>query len=238
MPAPVFVLTCDQHGSRRSPDAVPGALDALATFSPAGHDETRTPLLAPERTAGDEIQCAYSEPAGVVCAVEALTRLGGWRIGVGIGEVDHPLPESTRAARGPAFVAAREAVERARVNAGQLAVRRADEGPTVSSAAPATSPFAAGRSVVGGPDYRLLHPADAAEHALTLLVATLVRRTTAGWEIVELMDEGLKGRQAAERLGISESAVSQRLTRAAHEEGVRARALSVFLLDRAAEEAS
>lgn len=233
MPDAVFVLTCDQRGSRRSTDAVPGALSALSAQPGGAAAPTRVvaaPILKAERTAGDEIQFAYDDPTGVVWAVETLTRLGDWRIGVGIGDVEHPLPDSTRAARGAAFIAAREAVERARLNAAQLAVRAAPAGGSEDDSA--------GRKAVGTPEYRRLRPADAAEHALTLLVATLARRTTAGWEIVVLLDEGLNGRQAAERLGISESAVSQRVARAAHEEGERARALSLHLLDLAAQELS
>ena len=45
--------------------------------------------------------------------VDRLLRAGGWSIGVGAGPVQTPLPASTRAATGPAFLSARRAVEAA-----------------------------------------------------------------------------------------------------------------------------
>lgn len=107
-----IVLTADQVDSRRRTDAVPAALEALA--------DART-LLAFERTAGDEIQGLLSGPEAAVAALAALARQRNWVIGVGIGEVEQPLPDSTRAARGGAYVAARAALEDAR--AGESAFR-------------------------------------------------------------------------------------------------------------------
>ena len=48
--------------------------------------------------------------------------------------------------------------------------------------------------------------------------ALVSRRTAEGWEIMDVLDETGSGKLAAERLGISPSAVSQRAARAARAE--------------------
>jgi len=197
-----FVVMADQEGSRRHGDRVPAALARLHRTTPA--------RLAFERTAGDELQGLVDSPRAVVDAVVALTREGGWRVGLGIGDVEEPLPDSTRAARGTAYLAAREALAAARSSATALALR-----------------------TVGTDDYRADEVADA-EAALRLVRAVLARRTGEGWQIVDLYDEGLTGAQAARRLGISPSAVSQRLRRAAHDEVGAGERLARRLLARAA----
>ncbi|HRD60581.1 MAG TPA: transposase, partial [Nocardioides sp.] len=96
------VLTADQRGSTRAAaaDRIPPTQAALADLS----------LLRPfERTAGDEFQGVVTDPAALAAAVERLLREDAWSIGIGIGTVEEPLPESTRAGRGPAYVHAREA---------------------------------------------------------------------------------------------------------------------------------
>ena len=100
---PVAVINVDQHASRRRPDLVPDALAELA-----GVDGL---VFQFERTAGDEVQGVCAAPQAVVDVVLRLTRMGGWRIGIGIGAIDEPLPASTRQARGPAYLVAREAIE-------------------------------------------------------------------------------------------------------------------------------
>ena len=195
------MVIADQVDSRTESDRVPLALGSLSGVE----------LLLPyERTAGDEIQGLVSTGASVVTSIVALTRLEGWRIGIGAGLVEEPLPESTRAARGDAYLAARTAIEQAR-----------------------RSPVAL--SLVGGDSVRSGgygdHVEDA-ETALWLLRSTLARRSREGWELMDLLDQGLTNAQAAERLGISPSAVSQRLARAARTEAERAARLSTRLLDR------
>jgi predicted transcriptional regulator len=71
-----------------------------------------------------------------------------------------------------------------------------------------------------------------AESALWLLRSLLARRSEEGWELVELLDQGLSRTDAADRLGISPSAVSQRLGRAARQEAQRGTELTVRLLER------
>ena len=196
-----FVVIADQVDSRTESDRVPLALDALAGVG----------LLLPyERTAGDEIQGLAATGEAVVASITALTRLDGWRIGIGLGLVDEPLPQSTRAARGEAYLAARTAIGSARRS-------------------PVALSLVAGDSVRDGGygDH-----VDDAETALWLLRSTLARRSREGWELMDLLDQGLTNAQAAERLGISPSAVSQRLGRAARTESERATRLAARLLDR------
>ena len=104
--ARLFVVLADQIGSRRGADRVPQALDLLTEAV------GERMLLGFERTAGDEVQGLTADPGSVVDCVVALTRLGRWRLGIGVGTVDHPLPASTRAARGEAYLAARSAGEK------------------------------------------------------------------------------------------------------------------------------
>lgn len=184
----MFVVTADQRGSRRHGDLVPAALEALGRMRPG-------PLRRFERTAGDEIQAVCDDPVVVVDIVLVLMRTSGWRIGVGVGPVETPLPRSGRAGRGPAFVAARTAVGAAHATVAQLAV------------VPATG---AGGRPQG--DSALLH-AHLAQAALWLLCRVLRTRSASGWEVVDLLGSGLTQREVAARLHISASAVSQRVRR-------------------------
>lgn len=185
---------------------MPDALSALARVEN---------VLPYERTAGDEVQGLLGSGSAVVRSVTALTRLEGWRIGIGSGRVDEPLPDSTRAARGDAYLAARAAID---------AARRSPVGLSLAA------------SGVGDATYRDL--VEDAETAMWLLRSTLAHRSREGWELVDLLDAGLSNAQAAERLGVSPSAVSQRLRRAARTESERAARLAARLLDRLAEDAA
>ena len=62
----------------------------------------------------------------------------------------------------------------------------------------------------------------------------LARRTARGWEVADLVDEGLSYDEAGRRLGISQSAVSQRAQAAGIVEGRRARELVTHLASGAA----
>ncbi|MGB8384109.1 MAG: hypothetical protein WCG47_23180, partial [Dermatophilaceae bacterium] len=122
----MYVVTADQIRSRTGKDRVPSALQALGLVEPG-------PMRAFERTAGDEIQGVTDNPDTVVRLVERLIRDGCWRIGIGVGPVELPLPPTTRAGRGPAFGAARVAIEAAHPRPGQLAVRLGSD-PDLSAA--------------------------------------------------------------------------------------------------------
>lgn len=112
----MFVLTADQRDSRANADLVPSALTVVN-----GHGTTAL-ALAPERTAGDELQVAIADPATVLAVVLELTRTRQWSVGVGVGDVETPLPASVRAARGEAFVNARDAVDRSKKTPTRLAI--------------------------------------------------------------------------------------------------------------------
>jgi predicted DNA-binding protein (UPF0251 family) len=170
----MYVITSDQRDSRTSADLVPAALSAVTTHA------SRGVALAPERTAGDEVQVAVTDAAAVLAILLDLTRAGRWSVGVGVGDVETPLPDSVRAARGEAFLNARDAVDRAKKATTRVAI---------------TAPE-------GGAD---------AEALVRLLIELRDRRTAEGWEVYDLLAEGITQREAAARLGISEAAVSLRV---------------------------
>lgn len=177
----MYVLTVDQRHSRRDVDRVDDLLQAMNSVS----------LLRPfERTAGDEVQAVVegstSGASTVVDVTLELVKRGAWSIGIGIGSVEEPLPPSTRAGRGPAFEAARNAVTRAKTAPAAVAITSAD------------------------PD-RLELCRDA-ETALTLVALVISDRTEQGHRAAELMRSGHTQTSAAETLGISKQAMSQRLS--------------------------
>jgi hypothetical protein len=192
-----YVLTVDQRASRRTSDRVADVLPRLNGAVPA--------VLAFERTAGDEFQGVLDRPAEVVDVVLQLVRLGGWSIGVGAGPVQTPLPDSTRAATGPAFLSARRAVDAAKQRPVRLAVR---------GAVP-------------------VEAADA-QAVLTALAALLERRSDAAWEAIQRVDAGQTQAQAAAELGISRQAVGQRLAAGGWELERELRPTATRLLERAA----
>ncbi|MFT3798694.1 DNA-binding protein [Microbacterium sp.] len=112
----MFVLTIDQKASRDGADLVPAALAHLAQGS------AERLLLAPERTVGDEIQVACRDAATALSIALDFSRRRHWSIGIGVGAVDAPLPDTIRAARGTAFIRARDAVERAKRTPTRLAI--------------------------------------------------------------------------------------------------------------------
>lgn len=152
-----------------------------------------------ERTAGDEFQGVLTSPASVATAVRHLVRDGRWHVGLGVGGVEEPLPSSTRAGRGAAHVAARHAVEQARRADQHVAVR----GDSAWS--------------------------EHLESALWLWADVLARRSDKGWEVVDLLVEGRSHAEVGAMLGISQSAVSQRLSAAGLVEDRRAQALVAAL---------
>ena len=157
-------------------------------------------MLRPfERTAGDEFQGVVADPASLSLIVEALLRDAAWYVGLGVGPVDLPLPDHARAGRGPAYHHARTAVTDAKSSPWHLRV--------------------AG-DAAGARDL---------ESALWLWAALLDRRTGKGWEVTDLVDTGLSYEEAGRRLGISQSAVSQRAQAAGLVEGRRARELVTHL---------
>ena len=169
-----YVLTVDQKGSRRTHDRVAGVLRELNEDVPT--------LLAFERTAGDELQGVLDDAHQVVDVVLRLVRAGGWSIGVGAGPVQTPLPPTTRAGAGPAFLSARRAVDAAKQRPSRLAVR---------GAVPAE--------------------AGDAQSVLSALAVLVDRRSPQAWEAIALVSGERTQAEAAAMLGISRQAVGQRL---------------------------
>jgi hypothetical protein len=170
-----FVLTVDQKASRRNPDRVADALRRLNDAVPT--------MLPFERTAGDEFQGVLAEPGDVVDVVLQLVRDGGWSVGVGAGPVQRPLPQSTRAGAGPAFLSARRAVDAAKQRPSRLAVRGA-----------------------------VPEDAGDAQAVLSGLAVLVDRRSEQAWEAIGLVSDGRTQAEAAAELGISRQAVGQRLS--------------------------
>lgn len=190
----VYVLTVDQRHSRRDQDLVEGALALMRQLVPE-------PLLAFERTAGDEFQGVLPDAEDAVHASLALMRHGSWSVGLGVGEAEEPLPDSTRSARGTAFVHARAALDAAKKRPDTIAV-------------------------AGTGEY-----AREADALMSLLAAVISRRTEAGWEAIDLAEAGLSLAQSGERLGITRQAVGQRLAVALWHQEKDVRPLAVRLLE-------
>jgi hypothetical protein len=192
-----FVLTVDQRASRRGPDRVPDVLGAL--------NEGVATVRPFERTAGDEFQGVLEGSGEVVDVVLRLVRWGGWSIGVGAGPVQTPLPPSTRAGTGPAFLCARRAVDAAKQRPARLAVRGA-------------VPVDAGD----------------AQAVLTALAVLVDRRSEQAWEAIALVEGGRTQAEAATELGITRQAVGQRLAAGLWELERELRPTAGRLLERAA----
>jgi hypothetical protein len=201
----MFALTVDQVDSRHRNDLVDDELVRLARIG-GSHL-----LLPPDRSAGDELQIATSDARTALQLLLHLTRSGQWSVGLAIGEVRYPLPESTRALAGSAFELARSAVEAAKKRPLRFALA-IEEGRH--------------------PDAPTLQP------LIELLLHLRARRTPEGWELAELLHEGLTQKQAAERLGITPQAVSLRAQSAQLRLEVAAQAaLTTLLGDSAASSA-
>lgn len=204
----MWVMTVDQEGSRRVGDRVEDLLGGLAADSPLAHAAAGAVVLPFERTVGDEVQGVLADADLVVALTLHLVRTGGWSIGIGAGVVDSPLPATSRAGSGSAFIHARDAVEAAksRLRNVPLAVR----GPWADLAAEA-------------------------EGVLTLLGSVVARRTDAGWSVVDRVapaagQAGVRQEDVATALGISQQAVSARLRAALWSEEVAARPAAARLL--------
>lgn len=169
----MFVMTTDQRNSRRDVDRVPEAVDALAAIPT---------IRSFDRTAGDEFQAVFDSPEAVTNAVVILAELGPWSIGIGIGEVERPLPTQTRAGRGAAFERARIAVTEAKRTPHPVAVIGSDPDTSTS-----------------------------AQTAARLLVLLVGERSDAGRAAVHEMRRERTQSEAAATLGVTPQAMSQRL---------------------------
>lgn len=196
----MFVITADQIDSTHRADAVADTLDRL------NRDHGTTLPLAADRNAGDELQVLASRASTALAVITELAREEQWSIGVGIGPVEHPLPRSTREARGPAFIAARTAVGDAKSSSTRFALRVAEPGALASEE---VAPL------------------------VDLLLMTRARWSVEGWELYDLLETGMTQARAAARLGITAQAVSQRARAAGLRADAAARHALESLLDRA-----
>lgn len=176
----MFVITADQVDSRSRGDLAGAARDRI-------NDRHRDDLALPaDRNAGDEVQAMTTDAGVALAIVLELTRNQDWSVGVGCGSVRTPLPQATREASGPAFFAARDAVDRAKKSPTRFAAHRQSDDETASS------------------------PADTVEPLIDLLLILRERRSGAGWELYDLLETGITQRAAAAELGISGASVSAR----------------------------
>lgn len=183
----MFVMTLDQRGSRSGADLVPQALDLL--------DRTLvgelTPIAAFERTAGDEIQGVLDSPKSVYAVIRSLLRGSAWYIGVGHGTVDQPIPHRAAEGGGPAYWAARDAVN-------------------LAKAKRAATP-------VAFMSHSEVEPAADLHGLLQLLGFVLTGRSAAAWQAIDLITtsygsaNGVTKKAAAQQLGITPAALSARL---------------------------
>ena len=175
----MIVITADQRNSRGTPDAAGSALTDLTAAW--GHRLT----LPVERSAGDEIQAVTASAEVAMGIVLQLTRTQRWSVGVGTGEV--ALGGNTRESTGPAFVAARRAVDRAKKRPTHFALE-------------------------SEPDAQLtIH----VESLVDLLLMLRQRRTEPGWQLFDLLADGGTQIEAARTLGITPQSVSERAITAA-----------------------
>lgn len=171
MPA---ALLLDQRQSRGGHDLVEPWLREMG-------DPSLAFLLPFERTAGDEMEALIDDPATLTEVVLRALRTSAWWIGVGIGDVDQPLPVSVRQSQGPAFVLARQAIQEAKARPERIRVLAGDRD------------------------------AGDLEAALLLMGVLFSRRHLPDSPVNRLRKSGLTIVQIAGQLGISKQAVSQQL---------------------------
>ncbi|SDN83809.1 hypothetical protein SAMN05216368_107283 [Cryobacterium flavum] len=193
----MFVITADQIDSRNDHDRAREMIARLLAQNPDAFS------LPPDQTAGDEIQLLVSAARPTLSTILALHRSGHWSVGLGVGSVRTPLPASTRQATGGAFIAARDAVVRAKRTEAHFAL----EVSPADAAAPGI------------------------EALVTMLLLLRQRRTPQGWEAGDLFESGLAQTDIAAELGITTGAVSQRLKAAQYRVEQAARPALVRLLE-------
>jgi hypothetical protein len=191
----MFVITADQIDSRNDRDRANGLLEVLrGQFGNAF-------VLPPDQTSGDEVQMLLADARTALEVLLVIHRTGYWSIGLGIGPVRAPLAASTRQSAGEAFIAARDAVTRAKRADARFALTT---GPSEAVDDDGSETFLDGAS-----DAALT--GDEIEALLSMLLLLRQRRTREGWEAADLLATGLSQAEVAAELGISTAAVSQRI---------------------------
>lgn len=179
----MFVITADQIDSRHDRDRAGELITMLVRVFGDSF------VLPPDQTAGDEIQLLLDDAAAAVEVTLAIHRTEHWTVGLGVGTVRRPLAASTRQSAGDGFIAARDAVSRAKKSDARFALT-AQRSPSAESG---------------------MLPADEVEAIFSLLLLMRQRRSPEGWEAIDLLQAGLTQADVAVRLGISTPAVSQRI---------------------------
>jgi hypothetical protein len=201
-----IVLVLDQRASSSSPDRVPATARRLnADLAPA----LELPIA---RTAGDEMQALVLEAEAVLATALHVVQDRGWWLGIGIGDVERPLGDTAPESRGPAFVAARAAIEASKKK------RRSPRGLAVAGAEG---------------DAEAQRVAEDLDAGLNALAYILDGRTARQHEAVRLAERGLRGVEIAAELGVTQQTVSQVLRDAGFEEQRRLMGLVTRIADRA-----
>lgn len=194
----MFVLSFAPHRSRRGADPLPALVEALAPF------ELRRP---PERTLGSDAIALADRAEIAMDAVRAAAELGGWCVGIGVGPLDQPLPEETRAVVGGGARASAAALREARVTSQvPLSVRASDERHSSTAAD--------------------------AEGVLRLIGWMIATRNRGQWRAVHALRDHPEATQQelAEHLGITQQTVSRAIKTSGWREESAAVPLVVRLL--------
>ena len=177
-----IVILLDQRASSARPDLVDAGSQRLNTRF-AG--SLALPFV---RTAGDEMQAVLSDPAALEPLLADILDGGDWWTALGVGTIVH-VADSARASSGPAFKAAREAIEASKRD-------RRSPGPAVR----------------GEP--RVL--ATSLQAALAGWGFIRGKRTPRQREVVAAVEQAESQRAAAAALGITQQTVSDALAAAGH----------------------
>ncbi len=179
----MFAIIAEQINSRREKGAVHQVISEISAIAQDGGTQLTLP---PQRTSGDEFQCLLNEPDSLYRLIRLLVEDGRWHIGIGVGDVETPLPTDVRGARGSALVNARQAIN--------------DSKSTYPSVV-----------LVGKNQPEALD----ANVILRLTCSLLDQRTRRGWEAIHATEQSLEGdgsmSEASDSLGITKQALSQRL---------------------------
>ena len=202
----MYALTVDRRSSRTEG----AALDMAGSRDRLNQDFPEA-LLPWHLSAGDELQVLFEEAEPVIEAALALAETGRWHVGIGLGPVEQPLPDTVAEATGPCLVLARDAVDSAKKLSCRTAVR---------------APRSAARA------------ARDADSLLALLSVMRQRRTDAAREAASYADQGMTQEQISQRLEIDQSSVSRRLRTAMWQEESEARKVLIGLLEHAHDRAA
>jgi hypothetical protein len=172
----MIVITADQRNSRSTPSASAATIRDLT----AGWEKD---ILRPvELSAGDEIQIITASAPTAMDIILLLTdpHAPSWSVGVGTGAVT--LAATARESIGPAFIAARRAVDRAKKRGTHFALESEPEAPLAAHL----------------------------ESLVDLLLLLRQRRTEPGWQLYTLLSKGYSQLDAARALNITPQSVSER----------------------------